>query len=359
LDGFAKKKQKKNFFLRLLLGIYRYVGHYIPNKDRHSRNQGIQFTNVYVKNLAPDVTEDDLVTLFGKFGTITSTHVERDHTNMSRGFGFVNFENYEEAAESVERLTETEFHGQQLYVSRAQKKGEREEELRRQYEQARQEKVAKYQGVNLYVKNLEDTVDDDALCNEFSPFGTITSAKVMRDEKTGTSRCFGFVCFSTPEEAIHAVAEMNGRMIGSKPIYVAPAQRKEARRSQLEVQMSQRGQMRPPMNPGFGGGAPPMFYGNHPQGFNGQRPMYAPNNMMARPRWAPVQQQGFPNQGYPMYQRPPREPRPPRATNKAPSEEQASGNDFDGPASSTASALASVPPEAQKQVLGERLYPIV
>ena len=44
--------------------------------------------------------------------------------------------------------------------------------------QARQERIAKYQGMNLYVKNLDDTVDDDTLRTEFTPFGTITSAKV-------------------------------------------------------------------------------------------------------------------------------------------------------------------------------------
>jgi polyadenylate-binding protein len=36
----------------------------------------------------------------------------------------------------------------------------------------------KYQGVNLYIKNLDDTIDDDRLKKEFSKFGTITSAKV-------------------------------------------------------------------------------------------------------------------------------------------------------------------------------------
>jgi polyadenylate-binding protein len=37
----------------------------------------------------------------------------------------------------------------------------------------------RYQGVNLYVKNLDDTIDDERLRKEFSVFGTITSAKVV------------------------------------------------------------------------------------------------------------------------------------------------------------------------------------
>ena len=56
------------------------------------------------------------------------------------------------------------------------------------------------------MKNLDDMVDDEYLMKHFSSYGTIVSAKVMRTEK-GISRGFGFVCFSSPEEAAKAVAE--------------------------------------------------------------------------------------------------------------------------------------------------------
>ncbi len=98
------------------------------------------------------------------------------------------------------------------------------------HDDIRQERSAKYQGMNLYVKNLVDEVDDAQLRSEFAPFGTITSARVMRDEK-GKSKGFGFVCYTSPDEATRAVTEMHNRMLHGKPVYVALAQRRDERRS--------------------------------------------------------------------------------------------------------------------------------
>lgn len=64
-----------------------------------------------------------------------------------------------------------------LYVGRAQKKAERQQELKRKFEQLKMERMTRYQGVNLHVKNLDYTIDDERLRKEFTPFGTITSAK--------------------------------------------------------------------------------------------------------------------------------------------------------------------------------------
>jgi polyadenylate-binding protein len=291
-----------------------------------------QFTNLYVKNLDTEVTQEEFETLFRPFGTVTSALIQYDDEGISRGFGFVNYDNHEEAQAAVEALNEEDFHGKKLFVARAQKKAEREEELRRSYEQAKMEKLSKYQGVNLYIKNLEDDVDDEKLRLEFEPYGTITSCKVMRDEK-GTSKGFGFVCFSSPDEATKAVAEMNNKMIGTKPLYVSLAQRREVRRQQLESQIAQRNQIR--MQQAAAAGIPsgyingPMYYPPGPGGFPPQtRGMmgYPPQpSMMPRPRYAPNGAQvglpipspyaQAPPQGYAMpgYPRGGAAPRPPAA----------------------------------------------
>lgn len=306
-----------------------YVGHHIAKRDRQSKFEEMKanFTNLYIKNIDEEVSDDDFNQLFEKYGDIISASITRDETGKSRGFGFVNFTTHEAAAAAVDDLNDKEYHGKSLYVGRAQKKHEREEELRKQYEAARLEKASKYQGVNLYVKNLTDDVDDEKLRDMFSTFGTITSAKVMRDsadrsaspssdkekenkkdddsleepekkdddssEKDdetkddgkdgkkdgrsaqrlfGKSKGFGFVCFSNPDEASKAVSEMNQKMIGGKPLYVALAQRKDVRKSQLEASIQARNTLRQQQQAAAAGMPqgyiqPTVFYGPGQQGF--------------------------------------------------------------------------------------------
>lgn len=59
------------------------------------------------------------------------------------------------------------------------------------------------------MKNIDDDVTDEELREHFSQCGTITSAKLMQDDK-GINKGFGFVCFSTPEEANKAVSSFHG-----------------------------------------------------------------------------------------------------------------------------------------------------
>ncbi|KAK3711098.1 Protein phosphatase PP2A regulatory subunit B [Vermiconidia calcicola] len=332
-----------------------FVGHHIPKKDRMSKFEEMKanFTNIYVKNIESEVTDEEFRELFARYGDVTSASLAHDNeTGKSRGFGFVNFINHEDAAKAVDELHDSDLKGQKLYVGRAQKKHEREEELRKQYEAARQEKSAKYQGVNLYVKNLADEIDDEELRKVFEPYGAITSAKVMRDtspldgesssgkeggeekkengekeeakegekddvedlekkmdtitiggEKKvlGKSKGFGFVCFSNPDEATKAVSELNQKMIHGKPLYVALAQRKEVRKSQLEASIQARNQVRMQQQATVGGPVPQAAF-MQPQMFmgpNGQ-PMMMPGGRGQMPFPVGMPQQagqrgGFPN----------------------------------------------------------------
>ncbi|GAA5918060.1 hypothetical protein JCM8208_006111, partial [Rhodotorula glutinis] len=315
-----------------------FVGIHIPKRERQAKIDEIKarFTNLYIKNVPLEVDEAEFRSIFEPFGQVTSAVVSVDQDGKSKGFGFVNYEKHEDAAKAVDELHEKDYKGQPLYVARAQRKSEREEELKKSYEQKKYEQTLKYQGVNLYVKNLDDDIDEDKLKAEFEAYGQITSCKIMVDDK-GASRGFGFVCFSSPDEATKAVTELNGKMLGQKPLYVALAQRKDVRKQQLEAQVAQRNQIRaqqlqaagipgiPPYMPGapMPGYYPPAGYpqpgARGPMGY----PQPGPGGM-PRPRYyAPPNMPGMPPMGGPYGQVPPQQfgqypPPPPGAPGAGP-----------------------------------------
>merc|ERR1719219_128343 len=177
-----------------------FVGRFVPRKEREKElgEKAKKFTNVYIKNFGDDLTDEKLKEMFSKYGKITSHKVVRDDkgnldpeegeiiaaddSGKTKGFGFVSFEDSESAEKAVEELNGSDIGGKTLYVGRAQKKAERQAELKKKFEQLKLERLNRYQGVNLYVKNLDDTIDDERLRKEFTPYGTITSAKVMCEE---------------------------------------------------------------------------------------------------------------------------------------------------------------------------------
>lgn len=408
----------------LLNGKKVYVGRFIPRKEREKElgEKAKLFTNVYVKNFGEDLSEEQLRSMFEKYGKITSYKIMNKDDGKSKGFGFVAFESPEAAEAAVEALNGKELvEGKPLYVGRAQKKAERQQELKRRFEALKMERLNRYQGVNLYVKNLDDTIDDERLRKEFAPFGTITSAKVMMEE--GRSKGFGFVCFSSPEEATKAVTEMNGRIVGSKPLYVALAQRKEDRKAHLTSQYMQRmanmrmHQMGQFIQPGASSGyfvptipAPQRFYAGaqmppirtNPRwpaqaavrpGAQGGATAYAsmaansyrattrpPNQTMAMrnninvPR--PITGQQPPNmQGRPLagqavvaaasgnrtatFKYTANMRNPPQAMGTLPTTPVQQAVHIQGQEPLTATMLAAAPPQEQKQMLGERLFPLI
>lgn len=262
-----------------------FVGPFQPKKAR-AASAPSQFTNLYVKNLDTAVTQDQLHDMFAPFGKVTSCAImQDDEKTESKGFGFVNFEKPEEAQAAVDKLNDfVQENGKKMFVGRAQKRQERDDLLRQQ----RAEQYNKFQGTNVYVKNLDDDVTYEKLAREFERFGVIQSAKVMTDEK-GNSRGFGFVCFTNAEDATRAIAEMNGLIFGTKPLYASIAQRKDVRHAQLaqlhqqKVSMMQMnmGMMNMRGGPGmFPPGAPPpgVYY---PQ-MGGPRGPFPPPQMMPR-----------------------------------------------------------------------------
>lgn len=342
-------------------------------KPKNQRQTLVAWTNVYIKNIPVDWKEDNVRKCFDGLGEITSLKIIDPVEGKPTTFAFVNMATHEQAKAAVEQLNGFKVGEKEdgsdlgLEVTRAQKKQERQKVLSQQFAKMKIERINKYQGLNLYVKNIDDSIDDAKLNQHFQRFGTITSARVMQTE-SGESRGFGFVCFSDAAEATKAVTEMNGKMLAGKPLYVALAQRKEMRQQQLAQAHSARGMGRPMMFPGMMPGMmmmqPGAPRGMFPMGMQG-----GPMSMYPRPMFNQMQQQRVP--------RGPRGPQQqrvkfnqnarnmanngPRApqSNATPQQPPQQIQQPQQPPPLTASALADAPAERRKNMIGERIYPLI
>lgn len=75
---------------------------------------------VYVGNLLYETKEDDLVNHFSQIGNVTLATVVRFRNGLSKGFGFVEFENEDVARQAIEKFHNSDFMGRSIIVAEAQ-----------------------------------------------------------------------------------------------------------------------------------------------------------------------------------------------------------------------------------------------
>ncbi len=81
--------------------------------------------NLFVGNLAPGVSQDDLEEIFGQFGRVSSAKVMKDReTGASRGFGFVEMQEKHEADAAMQKLNGAELKGNSIKVNEARPREE-------------------------------------------------------------------------------------------------------------------------------------------------------------------------------------------------------------------------------------------
>ncbi|KAJ9559695.1 hypothetical protein OSB04_004855 [Centaurea solstitialis] len=172
---------------------------FVAKFQKKSERNESGFTNVYVKNLDHDFTENLLREKFSEHGNVTSAVIMNDADGKSRGFGFVNFESHDSARKAIEALNGSVIGSKEWFVGKAMTKAEREGFLRKKDKNPS----------NLFIKNLATSVDEPNLEETFGVFGKVTLTKVVR-HKNGISKGIGFVSFSTPEEAQKARDSLDG-----------------------------------------------------------------------------------------------------------------------------------------------------
>jgi RNA recognition motif-containing protein len=78
--------------------------------------------------------------------------------------------------------------------------------------------------MNIYVGNLSWTMTDDDLSNLFTQYGSVTSAKILKDKMNGRSKGFGFVEMEDDEAAKTAIDNLNETEVQGRKLIVNESQ---------------------------------------------------------------------------------------------------------------------------------------
>lgn len=85
--------------------------------------------------------------------------------------------------------------------------------------------------MNIYVSNLSFNTQDEDLRDYFTPYGEVTSAKVIIDKETNRSRGFGFVEMTDEIAAKKAITELDQATVDGRTVKVMEAKPKADRPS--------------------------------------------------------------------------------------------------------------------------------
>jgi len=226
-----------------------------------------RLTNVYICNLPPTVTHEDMDSMFAPFGTIIGSRLMLEASGLSKGVGFVRYETHEEALRSITEMNGTYPQGANspITVKFAKEKTDRFQNFGAVPEFARP-MVARYAipyafpypsqmgmgmpfasvfpatqereprpKTNLYISGLPLQVGKPELEEMFHAFGNIIGSRVLVNPQSGVSRGIGFVRFDSHANALEAIRSMNGRIPanGSQPLLVKFARENDSARYRM------------------------------------------------------------------------------------------------------------------------------
>jgi len=281
--------------------------------------------NLYIKNLDEEADDESLKALFEPFGTVSSVVAMKDEKGKCKGFGFISFTAPDDATKAVTEMHLKVVKGKPLYVGLAEKKDQRAERLRSRYTAGGPGKGGKG--------------DKGGKGGKGGGYGGQMMGGMPQQMMGGPMMggmggpMMGGPMMGMPQQMGGKGPMMGGQMMGNPMM---------GQQQQMMQMMQQKGQMQMMQQKGqMQGGMPGMMGGKGPMpGMPGMNPM----QMMQKGGMPPMQQ--MPQQqakgGMPPMQQQPQQQQAPT-----------------GGAGLNAAALAAAPPAVQKQMIGEKLYPMI
>ncbi|XP_063220362.1 ELAV-like protein 1 isoform X8 [Bacillus rossius redtenbacheri] len=228
-------------------------------------SEAIKGANLYVSGLPKNMTQQDLENLFSPYGRIITSRILCDNiTGLSKGVGFIRFDQRIEAERAIQELNGTIPKGstEPITVKFANNPSNNNKAIppiaaylapqaRRfggpihhptgRFRYIPLSPLSRYSplagdllansmlpgnamngsGWCIFVYNLAPETEENVLWQLFGPFGAVQSVKVIRDLQTNKCKGFGFVTMTNYDEAVVAIQSLNGYTLGNRVLQVS------------------------------------------------------------------------------------------------------------------------------------------
>ncbi|KAK1164709.1 nucleolysin TIAR isoform X1 [Huso huso] len=168
--------------------------------------------HVFVGDLSPEITTEDIKAAFAPFGKISDARVVKDMTTgKSKGYGFVSFYNKLDAENAIVHMGGQWLGGRQIRTNWATRKPPAPKNVQENSsKQLRFEDVVNQsspQNCTVYCGGIQSGLTEQLMRQTFSPFGQIMEIRVFPEKG------YSFIRFSSHESAAHAIVSVNGTSI--------------------------------------------------------------------------------------------------------------------------------------------------
>lgn len=229
-------------------------------------SEAIKGANLYVSGLPKHMTQPDLERLFASCGAIITSRILCDNiTGLSKGVGFIRFDQRQEAERAIQKLNGTIPEGstEPITVKFANNPSSNAKAIpplaaylaapqaarrafgaalhpatRFRYSPLAGELLAgnpllsagaptpaqaalNGSGWCIFVYNLAPETEENILWQLFGPFGAVQNVKVIRDLQTNKCKGFGFVTMTNYDECLVAIQSLNGYTLGNRVLQVS------------------------------------------------------------------------------------------------------------------------------------------
>ncbi|KAF9007088.1 hypothetical protein BDQ17DRAFT_1351415 [Cyathus striatus] len=194
-------------------------------RKRASESNNKPSERVFVAKLSPAADEEDVERLFSSYGTVKSVEIGRRPDGASRGFGFVTFENVEDATRAVEKSKadpDAFYHIDRNVVV--------------EFGESAKRLTTKEPSETLFIGQLPYSADEADVSAVFSEFGELRDVHILR-ERDGSSRGIAFVAFENVDDAVvaHTANKEKTIHINDRPVVVDYTGKGRAESNTIEI----------------------------------------------------------------------------------------------------------------------------